>query len=131
MAANNTIGDIVTAAFRRIGAWGLGEVNAPTEMDDGLRVLDDMLTEWKLRGVEFELWSPGLAKENPFGIPREYHEGVIQMLAARLAPGYGQASGFDAEEFFRALQAQFTVLEPVTLDTAVSIPNSSLTWRQY
>lgn len=117
-----TMLDIVTRAFRKIGVGGLGEDITDEMAGEGIDALNGMLHEWKLRGVDLEYTDRELSDTFPLG--GEFQDGTVHMLAMRLAPDYETPARFDADDFFRAVQAAYMTIATVALPNAVQYPPS-------
>jgi hypothetical protein len=113
-----TARDIVNRAFRKIDVAGVGEALDAEQSDEGLETLNMMLHEWKLRGVD--LTHTDLAFGDTFPLASEYEMGTVYMLSAHLSPNYQAPSAFNADDFFRAIQAAYATIATVTLDSALT-----------
>jgi hypothetical protein len=98
-----TAADIVERACRKIGVKAEGETLSADQMAHGLSVLNDMLAARRLDGINTVL--PEMAADDEFQLPREFHEGTIYNLAARISPDYMVPAQFDPERWAQALRA--------------------------
>ena len=108
-----TMLDIITRAYRKTGIAGIGEDLEPEYIAEGLVALNSMLHQWKLRSVDIE--HTDLSTSGIFPIGPEFEEGTVYLLASRIAPDYQRPAAFDADDFFRAMQAAYLVIEEVDL----------------
>lgn len=122
-----TVADIIARAYRKIGVTPLGETITAAEADEGLSAFNEMLSAWKLAGVNLTYSDLGMA--DTFPLANEYREGTIYMLAGRLAPEFMVPQGFDADDFFRRIQAAYATAPAVTIDGALTYLGSTLRSR--
>ena len=108
-----TMIDIITRAYRKTGVAGVGEDLEPEYVAEGLDALNAMLHQWKLRSVDIE--HTDLSTSGAFPIGPEYAEGTVYLLAERVSPDYQRPAAFDADDFFRAIQAAYMVIDEVDL----------------
>lgn len=113
-----TMRDIIVRAFRKASITGVDTNPTATEIDEGLTALNGMLHEWKLRGVDIS--HSTLALNGTFPIGPEYEDGTAYLLASRLSPDYLAPVSFDADDFFRTIQAAYMTIATVSLDKAVT-----------
>lgn len=123
-----TATDIVTAALRKIGVASRDESPEGHDLAEGLRTLNQMMHGWKLSGVDLE--HTDLDGGDTFPLAAEYEEGAIYCLAARLSPDYMVPQGFDADDWFRRIQAAYMQIEAAELDLAIRKPPSYYTPSQ-
>lgn len=117
-----TVRDIITRAYRKIGVVAMGEAVPADEMQHGVDVFNDMLWGWKPRGVDIQ--HEGLDASDDFALDRQFHEGAVYVLASRLSPDFSAPQGFDADDWFRALQAAFIVIDKVNFpETLTYLPS--------
>lgn len=112
----STMYDIVRRAYRKLGISGSGETLEAEEYAEGIEALNSMLHEWKLRAVDISHTDKG--GDEAFPIGPEYEEGTVFLLAARISPDYEVPARFDADDFFRAIQAAYMTIDKVTFDAA-------------
>lgn len=113
-----TMAEIINRAYRKLGVLAMDEELGGDEAAVGLEALNGMLHEWSLRGVDLSHADLGLADVLP--LSDAYRDGVTYMLAARIAPDYSVPAAFDADDFFRAIQAAHMTIEDVSFDRAVT-----------
>lgn len=101
-----TCREIVTAACRKIGIVAHDEAMDADMASNGMAALNYMLSAWELDGIALE--HIDLALTDTFPLANKFREGVIYCLAARIAPAYTVPAGFDADDFFRKVQAAYT-----------------------
>lgn len=121
-----TVQDIISRAFRKIGVLAKDEVLDGGDYAEGLDALTMMIQGWELQGVDFEFTEPASGSE--FALDSKYHEGVVYLLASRLSPDYMVPPSFDADQWFRRIQADKAVIPTVTMPSALrNMPSQ----RQY
>jgi hypothetical protein len=105
---------IVTRALKRLGLIEPGESPAAADADDGLAALNAMLAGWQADGIDV---SPDVP------LPAKYEEGVVAMLAVRLAPDYGKEPSAlvfaDAAKGMTRLEAGYISAPLATFDCAL------------
>lgn len=111
-----TMLDIVTRAHRTAGIGGQGEELDADMAAEGLEFLNAMMHEWKLRGVDISHSDLSLAATFP--LDPEYEFGTATLLASRISPNYNRPVMFDADDFFRAIQAAYMTIAEVSLPKA-------------
>lgn len=84
-----TANDIITRSFVRSGILGDGSALTASESQDGLSMLNDMLSEWESSGVILGFSTLADITDN-VRIPRGANSAVIDALAIRLAPEYSR-----------------------------------------
>ena len=109
--------DIVTRACRKIGIVAQDEPLTADMASSSLDSLNDMLFAWKLAGVDLGM-TADLALADTFPMAPEFREGTVYSLAARIAPDNAAAAAFDADDFFRKIQAAYMEIDPVAMPTA-------------
>lgn len=120
-----TMLDIVTGAFRKIRVAGPDEPIEAEFASEGIDVLNDMLHEWVLRGVNLEY--SDLALSDEFPLPPQFRDGTKHMLAGRLRSSYARPREFDEDDFFRAIQAAYMVIDSVETDSGLTrLPSTKL-----
>lgn len=124
-----TMLDIVERAYRKIRVTGDGDPLEAVSAAEGITALNDMLHEWKTRGVD--LAYADLKLTDVFPLEPQFREGTVYMLASRLAPEYARPREFDADDFFRNIQSAYMVIEPVTMPNGLVRTPSSRDWGWY
>lgn len=117
-----TVRDIVERAHRKIGVAPLDEPLTAEMADNGLDAFNEMLSAWVLDGITLSPAFTDKALSDTFPLADKFREGTVYLLAERLRPDYTRPATFDADDFFRKVQASYTTISEVTIDTA-------LTWR--
>ena len=112
-----TARDIIDRAFRKLDVSGVGEPLTADEADEGLVALNMMLHEWKLRGVD--VTHVDLTLDSTFALASEYELGTVYMLAMHLSPDYQVPAAFNADDFFRAIQAAYMTIDSAVMPRAV------------
>ena len=115
-----TVRDIVETAFRHIGVVAQDDAMTSDEGQSGLTAFNNMISAWALDGIA--LTSTDAAPNETFPLADKYREGVGYLLAMRLSPGWSAPANFDADDFFRKIQASYVVIA----DAAIPDP---LTWK--
>lgn len=108
-----TARDIVSRALRKAKIVGHGENAAAEDASAGLEDLNMMLAAWKLAGVDTSHTT--LTLDTTFPLAPEYEEGTVYMLAQRIAEDFAVPVGFDADDFFRRIQAAYMTINSVSL----------------
>jgi len=110
-----TVRDICTRALRKIGA---ADVAADGDgIAEALDAYNDMMHGWKILGADVAHVTQALADD--FLLDDEFVEGTVYILATRLSPNYEIPPLFDADMWFRAIQAAFTTIETVQMDSGL------------
>lgn len=112
-----TMRDIVTRAYRKIGAVATDEPMTADQGETGNDALNAMIFGWKLRGVDTEHTAKALNDAFPLG--PEFEEGTVYLLASRLAPDYALPASFDADDWFRTFQAAYVTVPTATIPRAL------------
>lgn len=98
----STSSDIVRRALKRLGVLSAGEEMAAADGADGNAALNAMIASWQNDGVDI---SPDVP------LPSRHEEGVVALLAVRLAPDYGMSAPdqvqIDASKGWDALLADY------------------------
>lgn len=110
--------EIVTRAFRKIGVVSATETLTADQVASGVDTLNMMMHAWKTRGVD--VTHSDLAASDTFTLDPEYHEGTVYVLAGRLSPDYSIPPEFDADDWFRTLQAAYQTPLTVTIPRALT-----------
>jgi hypothetical protein len=111
------VGRMVERAFRKIGVSSSDEPLTADQMDHGIDTLNMLLAAWRLQGVDMPLHT--LAPGDPFPLQPEFQEGAVYMLASRLAPDFSVPAAFDADDYFRKIQAAFMRIDDAELPLAL------------
>lgn len=112
-----TVSDIVTRAFRKIGVVAHDAPMTADEAASGLDALNAMMSGWGVFGVTYA--HTDLALTDAFPMAAKWQEGVVYQLARRLSPDFS-AAGPDDDRWFRALQAAYSAIEPLTFDATLT-----------
>lgn len=105
--------EIVTRAARKIGVVASDEAMTADEIANGVIALNMMMHAWKLRGVDVE--HVDLAATDTFSLDPEFEEGTVYLLASRMAPDYEIPPAFDADDWFRTIQAAYAPARVMTI----------------
>lgn len=107
--------------MRRANLLQKGETAPAEDAEDALATLNMMMHGWKAKGADVQ--HSNLALNDAFSLPEEYHEGVVYLLASRLATEVGvpqpTADGFDVDSWWRALQAAYWTKTKATIDSGL------------
>lgn len=114
-----TVRDIVERAYRKIGVVAHDEPMSAEFADGGLDAFNEMLSAWALDGITLSPAFTDAALADTFPLADQYREGTIYLLAERLAPEYSRPRTFDADGFFRKIQASYTVVPTTTVNSAL------------
>ena len=109
-----TARDIITAAYRVAGLQDVEESLDSASATHGVSALNRMMHGWKLKGADTE--HVDLAIGDTFPLAQEFEEGTVYLLARRLSGTFQMPVGFDADAFFREIQAAYTALTDSTVD---------------
>lgn len=115
-----SVRDIVQRAYRKIGVLAIDDNLTGDDAQHGVNLFNDMLHAWETRGVDVS--HSDLTIDEPFPLADKYREGTIYLLAERLAPDYTRPANFDADAWFRAIQADYAT--EVTLTVPAPLTNS-------
>lgn len=80
--------------------------------------LNGMLSEWALRGVDLSY--SDLEPSDTFPLDNKFRDGTVYMLAERISPEFQRPRSFDADDFFRAIQAAYMTIDEVTMPKALT-----------
>lgn len=117
-----TVNSVVTRAYRKLGVSGVGDTLTADEIAEGVDALNAMLHGWKLRGVDITHADAAAVDDFPLG--DEFVEGAIYLLASRLSPDYMVPQAFDADDWFRGIQAAYMTIDEVAMPSAlVNMPS--------
>lgn len=112
-----TMRDIIHRAYRKGGIVAFDAPMTSEEADEGLETLNSLLHEWKLRSVDIS--HADLTLNGTFPLGDEFKEGTVHILASRLSPNYQFPIGFDADDFFRAIQVAYLTIGTVSFDRSI------------
>jgi hypothetical protein len=105
---------IVARALKRINVVAAGEDPSAVDAADGLAALNAMIAGWAADGINI---SPDIP------LPAKHEEGVIALLAVRLAPDYGRTPirqvEIDADEGKYRLEADYISAPLASFDTGL------------
>jgi len=98
-----TVRDIVARAFRKLSVTAFDTAPTADEMAEGVEAYNMMLHAWKLRSVDIGHTDQDASDIFPLG--PEFEEGTVYLLASRLSPNYTVPAQFNAQTWFRNIQA--------------------------
>lgn len=110
--------EIVSRAFRKIGVVSADTEIEAHEMQEGIDTLNMMLHEWKLSSVDTS--HSDLTAGSEFPLDPEYEFGTVYMLAMHLSPTYEAPANFNADDFFRRIQAAYMTIDTVAMPKALT-----------
>ncbi len=108
-----TVNDIVTRAYRKIGVVATDVAMTANEAQIGQDALNMMMHALVLDGIDVA-WSDAVLADE-FAMEPQFHEGLVYMLAARLAPDFSVPS-FDESAFKRRIAAAYLVMPDAQID---------------
>lgn len=117
-----TVRDIVQAAYRKIGVAASGEPIADDEAAEGVFTFNLMMHSFKARNAD--ILHSDLGLNDAITLPVQFREGLVYMLAGRLSPDFMTPAAFDADQWFRELQAAYGTIPSLTVPAAVLRPPS-------
>lgn len=120
-----TVRDIVTRAYKKVGIVAYDEDMDAGQAQIGLDAFNDMVSAWPLYGSDVLHTDAALA--DAFPLKDSYREGVVYMLAARIAPNWTAPVSFDQDDFFRKIQADNLVINEATFDAGLTVMPSQYT----
>ena len=112
-----TARDIVQRAFRKIGVVASDEPMTADQADSGLDALNMMMHALQLDGIDVAWTDAELSDQ--FQMEPAFHEGLVYMLASRLAPDFSQPS-FNVSEFKRGLAAAYLIIPDMKIDRTLT-----------
>lgn len=110
-----TVRDICVRALRKIGASDLSVDG--DGIAEALDAYNDMLHGWAILGADVGHATQALSDD--FSIGDEFVEGTVYLLATRLSPNYELPPQFDADMWWRAIQAAYTCIDPLQMDAGL------------
>lgn len=117
-----TVRAIVQRAFRKVGVLAHDVDLGGAYAANGLDAFNEMLHGWKAQGVDIS--HSDLDMEDTFPLADMYREGTIYQLASRISPEYEMPPQFDADAWFRLLQADYATEQEMTIPNALLRPPS-------
>lgn len=125
-----TATEIVTGALKAIAVIDAEESTPAADLANGLIALNDMIASWGVKGVH--TGAPVLAATDPFPFEDMHVSGVKAMLAQYIADDYGMAVPSNvakrALQGWQAIYADFHVIEPLRIDTGLTVMPSQRRW---
>ena len=126
-----TVLDIVTRAHRKIGVVAQDEPLTADQGQAGLSAYNEMIHAWTLDGITLSPAFADQALTDTFPLADKFREGTIYLLASRLSPEYTAPQAFDADGFFRKMQASLVTVTPATVDPGLTWAGSTLRTRGF
>lgn len=120
-----TARDIVERAYRKIGVVATDEAMTADQASVGVDALNMMMNGLVLDGIDVAWTDAELSDE--FQMEPAFHEGLVYMLAARLAPDFSTPS-FDDSAFKRRLAAAYIIIPDASIDPMLTRRNYGR-WR--
>lgn len=109
-----TVQDIVSRAYRKIGVVATDEAMTADQAAIGEDALNMMMHGLVLDGIDVA-WSDAVLADQ-FAMEPAFHEGLVYMLAARLAPDFSVPS-FDESAFKTKIAAAYLIVPEAQIDT--------------
>lgn len=122
------VSTVCNRALRKVGITAIDEVANADQIGNAVDTLNMMLAAWELAGVD--VTHSALASSDDFPLDAKYEEGTVYMLASRLSPDYQIPPSFDADDFFRKIQAAYLVIDKVELTELARLPGQYVRSKQ-
>lgn len=122
-----TVRDIIERAYRKIGVVAQDEPMQAEQASTGLSAFNEMVSAWALYGITLSPAFTDAALADAFPLADKFREGTIYLLASRLAPEWKEPTAFDADDFFRRVQAAYMVIAEAEIDRNLSVMPSQIT----
>jgi len=113
-----TVLDIVQRALRKAKVLGHGANATAEDAAPALEDLNMMLAAWTLAAVD--ITHTALDLTDAFPLADEFEEGTVYMLASRIVVDFAFPAQFDADDFFRRIQAAYAVVPDTTIPAALT-----------
>ena len=111
-----TARDLVERAYRKIGIVATDEAMTADQASVGMDALNMMMHGLVLEGIDVGYSDLLLAEQ--FSLDARFDEGIVYMLASRLAPDFSRP-GFDERRFKQGLANAFLIVPDAEIDTAL------------
>lgn len=111
-----TCRDLIERAYRKIRVVATDEAMTADQASVGMDVLNMMMHGLVLDGIDTGYTD--LATADQFSLDARFDEGIVYMLASRLAPDFARP-GFDETRFRQGLANAFLIVPEVEIDTAL------------
>lgn len=115
-----TVSDIIRGALILIGVQDIGEAIEAADAADGLIAFNDMVAAWEAAGVHTGSGVSALTDGSP--LEEKHSKALKNLLAVELAGMYGRAVppkvADDARQGWQMIEADFKMLETLSMDTA-------------
>jgi hypothetical protein len=108
-----TVNDIVTRAYRKIGVVAIDEAMTADQAEIGQDALNMMMNALVLDGIDVA-WSDAVLADQ-FAMEPAFHEGLVYMLASRLAPDFS-VPAFNESAFKRRIAAAYVIVPDAVID---------------
>jgi hypothetical protein len=108
-----TVNDIVTRAYRKIGVVATDEAMTADQAAIGEDALNMMMHALVLDGIDTG-WNDAVLTDQ-FAMEPAFHEGLVYMLASRLAPDFS-APAFDESAFRIKIAAAYLIIPDAQID---------------
>lgn len=112
-----TVRDVISAALRKIGIVASGEEADADAAAEALFAFNAMFHGFKAHGVDLTYSDKTLSDDFPIGA--HHIEGAVYLLASRLSPDYLVPAQFDADGWWRMLQAEYATVPTLTIPAAI------------
>lgn len=121
-----TCRDLVERAYRKIGVVATDEAMTADQADIGMDALNMMMHALVLDGIDTGYADLQLADQ--FSLDARFDEGIVYMLASRLAPDFSRP-GFNERQFKQGLANAFLIIHEMEIDTGLRRTPSQ--WRRW
>lgn len=121
-----TCRDLVERAYRKIGVVATDEAMTAAQADIGMDALNMMMHGLVLEGIDTGYSDLQLADQ--FSLDARFDEGIVYMLAARLAPEFNRP-GVDDRIAKQRLANAFLIIPEAEIDTGLRRTPSQ--WRRW
>ncbi len=117
-----TARDLIERAYLRAKIVARGEPLTGAEANDGLKLLNEMLSAWETDGIHLGLGDLTLTQEIP--LASMHHRGMIMLLAMDMLDEFGRspppALAAKADRAKRQIMTEYAVVPKAKLDTALT-----------
>lgn len=116
-----TCRDLVERAYRKIGVVATDESMTADQAAVGMDALNMMMHALVLDGIDTGYSDLELADQ--FSLDARFDEGIVYMLASRLAPDFARP-GFDERRFRQGMANAFLIVPDAEIDTGIRLTAS-------
>ena len=108
-----TCRDLIERAYRKIGVVATDEAMTADQASVGMDALNMMMHGLALEGIDTGYSDLQIADD--FSLDARFDEGIVYMLASRLAPEFSRP-GFDDRRFRQGLANAFLIVPDAEID---------------